>query len=310
MRLRRSVAGLLIGLAVFLGFESCQPVLRQQHLIFVFVHTVALLAPLSVMFGIGAWRRFGMIVPIVFWCGFYLAGKLVFAGSSALPPAVALQVMIAGTAMLGVLIWLSFRLANDSPDLEDLMQTISPVDSGGSPRILDKNAPEVALYMLQSRRSGRPLGMVIVKPDADSQSTAVKRYLREIERSITKRVSRFRVASLIGSNLRRVDLLIDGMTDGFAVLCPEADRESLDQLAQRIQKTAQAELGLSVACGTASFPGDAFPLDVLARRAEADLYHNTSPAASGSHQRERKNPANIARAQARGTHEKQRSSKH
>lgn len=306
MHLRRSIAALLMGLAVFLGFESWQPVLSQQHQIFVFVYTVGLLAPLSVMFGGRVWRRLGMFVPIVFWCGVYLAGKLAFTGSYALSPAVEVQLVMAGAAMLAGLVWLASRVASDSPDAEELIQSLSSAEHGGSLRVLDKTAPEVALYMLQSRRSGRPLGMVLVKPDADSQRSAAKRYRREIERSIAKRVSRFRVASLIGSNLRRVDLLVDGMTDGLVVLCPESDRESLDNLAERIQRTAQEELGLSVDCGAATFPGDALTLDVLAQRAEADLNRNAGFKTSGNGQDEQQNPAAISRAQVEETHEPQR----
>lgn len=222
------------------------------------------------------WRRLGAATPIVLWCGVYLICRLVLAAGVGQSHPGQTSAMVIGTLLLGLLVWLALKVNEALWSFEDLIQSVPFVENSGTTRVLNRTSPEVELYMRQSRRSGRPLGMVLIKPEHDVDSSAIDRCLKELAAILARGVTDFKIANLIGGSLRRVDLLVKGMTGGFMVLCPDADVEKLNHLAERVRKAVDEELGVQVACGTAAFPDDALTLDVLAQKAEADLQQATN----------------------------------
>lgn len=276
LHLRRSIAGLLIGMVFFLGFESGQLVATQQIHVLVFAYVVGLIAPLSVIFAARLWRRLGMFVPILFWCIVYFLGKFVVTANYALPQVAEAQALSAEIVLLGILVGSAWKLGKAMRDVTDLIQSLPFGANGGSTRAVDQASPEVDFCMLQSRRFGRPLGMVVIEPEAGTRSAIVQRCRDEIERAITRRFTDFKLATVLDSNLRRADLLLRGAEDGFVVLCPESDAQLLNGLVERIEASVPEKLGVPVACGTATFPNDAVTLDLLKERARADLKQRRS----------------------------------
>ncbi|MEZ4663908.1 MAG: hypothetical protein R2911_40765 [Caldilineaceae bacterium] len=116
-----------------------------------------------------------------------------------------------------------------------------------------------------------------VDPDQNPllQDSYLRRFLEEIQRETLKKHITTRLANLLVSVLG--DTAVVTKRDGhFVTLLPEASREQLDEITQKLQKAAQDSLGLNLRIGVSTFPDEAVTFESMLEHAESDMTNTTT----------------------------------
>jgi GGDEF domain-containing protein len=114
--------------------------------------------------------------------------------------------------------------------------------------------------------------VVVVEPEPDSIQVALHRTVQEVQQAMMTRYVITSLARVFNKVLRRIDVVIEQREQGrFVILCPETNATGSNVLADRIQAAVAEQLGVSVKCGTASFPDEALTFEELVRQAESHL---------------------------------------
>ena len=150
----------------------------------------------------------------------------------------------------------------------------------GRPPVLPIEGTDAARRVLdevsRSRRYGRPLSVTVFAPEDAAFDAAVTRAAPEVGRAIHSRYVRGRIARMIGSQLRRSDVLLEDARSGrFVVLTPETDEAGSALLAERIRRASRAT-GLALDAASAAF-GPESDFDQAVRAAERRLDGGDAP---------------------------------
>ena len=136
----------------------------------------------------------------------------------------------------------------------------------------------------QYQRPASLLAISVVDAQADPeqnpllQDSYLRRFLEEIQSETLKRHITTRLANLLVSVLG--DTAVVTKRDGhFVTLLPEASREQLDEIMQKLQKAAADNLGLKLRIGISTFPDEAVTFESMLEHAESDM---TNPASDHS----------------------------
>lgn len=101
--------------------------------------------------------------------------------------------------------------------------------------------------------------------------------MKEIELAVAERSMAVKLADVLGEQLRVVDTVLEDRENGaFVIMCPEVDGLGTSLLAEQIRQTVTDHLGLTVHCGTASFPEEAITFESLV----SEAYRKLKPAAA------------------------------
>jgi GGDEF domain-containing protein len=112
----------------------------------------------------------------------------------------------------------------------------------------------------------------VVEPEPASIQASINRVAQEAQQKMMTRYVLTSLGKMLKDELRRIDLVVkQPEKDRFIILCPEARSEEVARLISRIQMSSANHLGLSVACGMATFPEEAVTFDDLIQQAEQKL---------------------------------------
>lgn len=131
----------------------------------------------------------------------------------------------------------------------------------------------ISLQMRSSRRTNRALSVVLIDVNIENAQVALQATAKEIQQLLVKRYSLASLNRLLTKTIRRTDFVLDRSKDGQLVLiAPEMSKQQALALIERLDKTAQRRLGVSVSCGVASFPQQGATFEELLYQAEQDLH--------------------------------------
>ena len=126
--------------------------------------------------------------------------------------------------------------------------------------------------MTCSRHFQRPLGVIVVAPETEAIEMKLPQFVRETQEAIARRYAAASLATMLRRQLRLMDTILEDRQNGrFIILCPEVDAKGASILTERIGQAVMQELGMTVTCGTASFPDKALTFEELVRQASAEL---------------------------------------
>lgn len=138
-------------------------------------------------------------------------------------------------------------------------------------RRLEESADEVLTELTRSRRHNRPLSVVVVEFDIDSDPNHPQLTRSKAQPVVMKSFANACLVRLVGHLLRRTDLILEPPKFGRVILlCPETDATGASLLVERIGAAAE-NLGELVTCGTATFPDEAVTFEELVLQAESKL---------------------------------------
>ena len=277
--LARSIITLLIGLAVFFNIERMD--FGQQNVIDIqtFVYVLGILAVLAVIMIPAMWNT-PLPVSLALWLGLYLLCRLSFFSSRPLLGGVHTYLSITEVALLSILVGLAHNVGRGLHDFEEAVKNITLSDVNRRVRNMDEAIEDIRMELVRSRRHQRPLTVMVIEAKPESIRAVLHRTVQEVQRAMMTRYVVTSLARVIGNQLRRTDMVLDQRDRGrFIILSPDTNVASSSVVVGRIQAAAAEQLGVSIACGLASFPDDALTFEELVHRAKANLQES-----NGDHQ--------------------------
>ena len=275
--LARSIITLLIGLAVFFNMERMD--FGQQNVIDIqtFVYVLGILAVLAVIMIPAMWNT-PLPVSLALWLGLYLLCRLSFFSSRPMLGGVYTYLSTTEVALLSILVLLAHNVGRGLHDFEEAVKNITLSDVNRRVRNMDEAIEDIRMELVRSRRHQRPLTVMVIEAKPESIRAVLHRTVQEVQRAMMTRYVVTSLARVIGNQLRRTDMVLDQRDRGrFVILSPDTNVASSSVVVGRIQAAAAEQLGVSIACGLASFPDDALTFEELVHRAEGHLQESMEP---------------------------------
>ena len=167
---------------------------------------------------------------------------------------------------------LSRLVAESLSDFVQAVETVTLSDRNGVLLDIDQAKSQIENEMLRSRRTQRPLSLIIVDASLENLKAAPQRLIQDIQRKMAERYLLAITARMLARNLRRTDLLIETGKPGHIVLiAPETTGEAADSLGVRIEQQIRDQLGITTRHAVATFPGRELTFEALLASAEGML---------------------------------------
>lgn len=168
---------------------------------------------------------------------------------------------------------LSYMVGRLTAEFLETARTLIFPDTSGRVYGPKESDALVNLQMRSSRRTNRALSVVLIDVNIENAHVALQATAKEIQQLLVKRYSLASLTKLLTKTIRRTDFVLDRSKDGQLVLiAPEMRKEQALALIERLDKTAQRRLGVSVSCGVASFPQQGATFEELLYQAEQQLH--------------------------------------
>lgn len=270
--LRLYTIGLLLDLSIFFNIERLD--YRSDNIIDIqsFVYVLTVIAVASFFVVPPLWRGSGYI-SVLLWVSTYFICRLVIFYRGPLIGSPNMYIVITELYFFSTSVLLAYRVSRCFHDFEQAVENITFTNTTRRVRQLEEATEDVQIELVRSRRYQRPLSVLVVEPLPGSIQVALHRTVQEVQRAMMGRYVLMSLARLVSNELRRTDLVLEQRDRGrFIILSPETDADRSSILANRIQLVATEQLGMSIACGVASFPDGAFTFEELVARAEANLH--------------------------------------
>jgi hypothetical protein len=270
---RGLIVTILIGLTIFFNLERLN--LAQANVINLasFVYIIGIVALISTIAIPILWRS-SVVVSFGIWLSIYFLCKIFLFNDRLIIGGIYTYLTITEVSLLSVLIWLGHKVAYTLHDFEEAIANISLAQVGSRVRPLEKASDAIKGEMLRSRRFHRPLSVVVIIPEPESIKARLHHIVQEIQRAMMARYVFTSLAHVISNYVERTNLVIEHSEQNrFILLCPETEAADTDQLIEHIRTIAAEKMGVSLACGAASFPEQALTFEELINQAEKNLNH-------------------------------------
>lgn len=241
-----------------------------------FVYIIVTFAMLTIL-SIPLLRRLSTFLLTSMWIGVYLLVKLVFFGVGSFIGGLDTYVTVTGIAFVAVSVVLIKELVRNLDSHERMIEQIT--FPGIERRIskLEEANDNIKTEFIRSRRHDRPLSVLILKPEGQVSNKDLHNAVKEIQRAMMDRFVMASLAKVLSKEARRTDMILEQEDNNrFVLLCPETQMAGSIKLAERIQAVIKEQLGVTVICGSASFPDEALTFDELLQKAEANLNQTTA----------------------------------
>lgn len=157
-------------------------------------------------------------------------------------------------------------------DLELTLDKLIFANFSGRALLMEDAEEEIKTELTRSRRYHRPLSLVVFEPDSAIIQNEFLPAPKEMQQHLARRYVMAQMAEIIDKEARRTDLIIkQTKPDRFIVLCPETQSSSTNTLIRRIIENVQAQTGIMVGFGVASFPEEALTFEELVNKADTKL---------------------------------------
>ncbi len=269
-RQRLTIVAMAVALTCFFNIERLD--VRSENLINLdsSVYLVAAIAVVLTL-AVPAFSKANVLLIGSMWAAIYLIIKVYALDSRPIVGGIYTYLSITEVSFILVLVVLAHRLATVLWDFEDAVRAITMANAGRGVKTWEEASVDVKRALMLSRRHQRPLSVLVVEPDVDSAALRLNDAVLEVQRSMIQRYAVANLAGVIDRCIRRTDLAVEQRNSGrFVIICPETHPEGAMKVSQSINASAK-KIGVPLACGTASFPGQALTLEELVRCAESNL---------------------------------------
>lgn len=177
-----------------------------------------------------------------------------------------------GIFALVVTVYLAYAVGQSLNEFLHAVEEITFSNKGGRLRAESEAQDLVHLEMISSRRSQRPMSLVVLQADASSMNMMMHRLVQDIQRSMMQRYLMGTIARVMSRSLRRTDVIIESPHPGRLIfLAPETSAEAATSMGERLTQMAQERLGLDANYSVATFPQQALTYEELVNVAEQRL---------------------------------------
>lgn len=221
---------------------------------------------------------FPRLAYIAIWSIIYIGFRLTLFNDGPMMGGLATYVTITELSILVVAIIIGFEVVRSYHQVELYIEEIFLPASEKRVHHINAAKEFIVTEFIRSRRYQHPLSLIVIQPDAKSTISEMQSSITDIQMQMAGRFISARVAKLLSSEVRRIDMIINPGEDDpmFLILCPETKGDAALKLAERIRNKIDNKLGVSVAYGVASFPEDALTFEDLSQKAKKRLSEDES----------------------------------
>jgi len=174
--------------------------------------------------------------------------------------------------LLAVTIVLSYNLGRSLTEFLEAVEDITFSNKGGRLRSEEEARDAVHLEMISSRRTQRPLSLLMLQADMSSLNMMMHRLIQDVQRLMMQRYLLVSISRVLSRYARRTDIIIEGRKPGrLIVLAPETSGEDARVLGERLIRIAQERMGIDASYSIATFPEQALTYEELLNVAEKNL---------------------------------------
>ncbi len=261
-RLRVYVVVLIIWLLLFFSIERITAPINISHVGYVFTPLLGVLIILTPgLRKAPLWVVLVLPVPIFLllkaWAGYELFG-------------LSLPLTITEVVSIWATIYLARHISNRLRDFEEAVTNITIGEDVDQPGTFDTGQAEMYREVRRARHHHRPLSMIAIGIDQDSNSVTLDRMVQEAQQAMIKQYLRSGVARLITNELPDYNIITQE-DDHFLVLLPEATEEEAEKIGEKLRELASHQIGVNIQTGSASFPSDAVTFESLVDRAKREM---------------------------------------
>jgi GGDEF domain-containing protein len=194
-----------------------------------------------------------------------IMGKPIFGG-------VHIYLTLTGVLMLICTVLAAYSVGRCLSEFISAVETVT-FSEKGSPMHYEHEGHElVGIEMIKSRRTQRPLSLVMIQANATSVNMLMHRLIQDVQHMMMQRYLLTTIARVLSRYVRRTDILIEGTQDGrLVVLAPETSPDGAVILGERLTQMAEERLGISASYSIAAFPEQALTYEGLINIAEQRL---------------------------------------
>ncbi len=267
--LRGPAVSLLVYAALFFSMDRA-----GVGQIFVVVYLLGIVITVTAIF-LPVLKKIPTLIQIGFYLGLYFVLRWLIHTGGISPGLFQMPDILIETSMLAIMVVLSARFAGAIRDAEESWEKFALANVGDRVKPVEEAMGDIEKEIFRSRRYNRPLSLLVIEPDPSSAKAAAKHLASDIRRSMADRYLYTSLGKILRKLLRRSDLIMEHRDKGqFIVLCPETPDSRFEKLAGRIQSSAAQKLKISVALGSASFPGESLTFDELVNKASSQIEHS------------------------------------
>lgn len=163
---------------------------------------------------------------------------------------------------------LAWRAGRSIEEFFEAIELITFSEPGPAIPSAQQAEHRIANEIYISRRSQRPLSLVLFEVDPAALHQMPNRLIHDVQHLIVRRYVQTMMARAVASILRRTDLIIASMKRGqLVLLAPDTDKAGAKVLGQRAVQFLDQQLGLKVGFSTASFPEEGITYEGLLQSA-------------------------------------------
>ncbi len=205
------------------------------------------------------------LMGLLYIAALALLGEPIFGG-------VHIYLTLTGVLMLACTILVAYNTGRCLSEFIEAVETLTFSDKG-SPLHGEHEAHSlVGVEMIKSRRTQRPLSLVMIQADPSSVSTMLHRSIQNVQHMMIQRYLLTSIARVLSQHVRRIDIIIEGQQDGkLVVVAPETTPEGAVILGDRLIQVAEERLGIRASYSIAAFPDQALTYEELLNIAEQGL---------------------------------------
>lgn len=270
-RLRKSILFLVLHLLIVFNLGKLsiggQNIVVIQPIVYILVSAAVILLVAAPIF-----RHVSIYASLSIWVTTYFTYRLFTLAQRPLLAGYDIYMTITDLAFISISVFLANEVGYSIKEIDSAIEKITFAGIGQKVFQMDNAVEDIQIELNRSRRYGRPLSVLVVKPLSGSMNAEMRKKITELQNNMLNRYLLGSFAQSIGQVVRRTDMIIEeSERDRFIVLCPETTPEGLTILAERIQAAVGEKLGISTVWGSASFPDEALTFESLVAQAEQHL---------------------------------------
>lgn len=171
--------------------------------------------------------------------------------------------------MMLITIAAAYNLGRSLNEFLEAVEEMTFSNEGGR-RYTERDAQDLAsLEMISSRRTQRPLSIVLLQTDVSSMNMMLHRLIQDVQKLMLRRYLLATVSRVLSRYLRRTDIIVETQKSGqLVVIARETSSVEAERLGERLRQVTQERLGVDAAYSVASFPEHALTYEELVLSAE------------------------------------------
>lgn len=270
IQVRWRIVVLLVWLSLFFNVERLDLDIGQMDTINLpsSTYVLGLLAAVAALMPAFQRRHVGLLMGLavaLHLAAMALLGEPIIGG---------VHIYLTFTAILMLLITVAaaYHLGRSLNEFLEAVEEMTFSNNGGK-RYSEGEAQELAsLEMISSRRTQRPLSILLLQTDVSSMNMMLHRLIQDVQRLMLQRYLLATVARVLSRYLRRNDIIVETQKPGqLVVIARETSSTEAAALGVRLQQITQERLGVDASYSVASFPEHALTYEELLHAAEQRL---------------------------------------